>query len=177
MHVSGQLIVKPAVSCSVLTCPAVVLHAAYQMSAALSCSKQQREPHSWETPCNLPVCLCTNLPVVFPAGQGIENYDEVIPLRIAGLNIPADVMTKYPHLYGSTHLEIEPQYLDRVGQGLLASMRHATADGTGMQDYQQSTPDHVNMCKQARCVHPAVYGACAPNNYGMMVDACEPRHL
>ena len=48
------------------------------------------------------------------AAQGIENADEVIPLRIACLNIPPDVMAKYPHLYGSTHLEIEPQHMHRV---------------------------------------------------------------
>lgn len=48
------------------------------------------------------------------SGQGIEGAEGVIPLRIAGLNIPSDVMAKYPHLYGNTHLEIEPQYIDKV---------------------------------------------------------------
>jgi hypothetical protein len=50
------------------------------------------------------------------AGKGIEGADEVIPLRIAGLNIPADVMAKYPHLFGSTHLEIDPQHMHKVSQ-------------------------------------------------------------
>jgi hypothetical protein len=48
------------------------------------------------------------------AGQGVENADEVIPLRIAGLNIPGDVMAKYPHLFGCTHLEIDPQHMHKV---------------------------------------------------------------
>jgi hypothetical protein len=59
-------------------------------------------------------CLCY-LCILTYAGKGIEGADEVIPLRIAGLNIPADVMAKYPHLYGSTHLEIDPQHMHKVG--------------------------------------------------------------
>jgi hypothetical protein len=47
-------------------------------------------------------------------GKGIEGADEVIPLRIAGLNIPGDVMGKYPHLFGNTHLEIDPQHMHKV---------------------------------------------------------------
>ncbi len=38
----------------------------------------------------------------------------MIPLRIAGLNIPPDVMAKYPHLYGATHLEIETEHMHKV---------------------------------------------------------------
>lgn len=60
--------------------------------------------------------LCSNcVSVSCPAGQGIEDADEVVPLRIAGLNIPPEVMAKYPHLYGSTHLEIEPEHMHKVG--------------------------------------------------------------
>ena len=53
---------------------------------------------------------------VLAAGAGIEGADDAIPLRIAGLNIPGDVMGKYPHLYGATHLEIEQQHLGKVRQ-------------------------------------------------------------
>uniref|UniRef100_A0A383WMX3 pullulanase n=1 Tax=Tetradesmus obliquus TaxID=3088 RepID=A0A383WMX3_TETOB len=73
-------------------------------------------------------------------GKGIEGADEVIPLRIAGLNIPADVMAKYPHLFGSTHLEIDPQNMHKVreyckGQVALSVQSHTgrVLDCTGVQ--------------------------------------------
>ncbi|WIA10447.1 hypothetical protein OEZ85_010639 [Tetradesmus obliquus] len=73
-------------------------------------------------------------------GKGIEGADEVIPLRIAGLNIPADVMAKYPHLFGSTHLEIDPQHMRKVreyckGQVALSVQSHTgrVLDCTGVQ--------------------------------------------
>eukprot|EP00879_Flechtneria_rotunda_P018051 GHRR01018920.1.p2 GENE.GHRR01018920.1~~GHRR01018920.1.p2 ORF type:complete len:123 (+),score=40.96 GHRR01018920.1:773-1141(+) len=60
-------------------------------------------------------------------GHGIEHADAVIPLKIAGLNIPSDVMAKYPHLYGSTHLEIEPEHMDKVSSAHNAACQ---VDGT-----------------------------------------------
>eukprot|EP00879_Flechtneria_rotunda_P011613 GHRR01012130.1.p1 GENE.GHRR01012130.1~~GHRR01012130.1.p1 ORF type:complete len:951 (+),score=302.30 GHRR01012130.1:707-3559(+) len=73
-------------------------------------------------------------------GHGIEHADAVIPLKIAGLNIPSDVMAKYPHLYGSTHLEIEPEHMDKVhefckGQLAVSVESHSgrVLDCTGLQ--------------------------------------------
>jgi hypothetical protein len=44
----------------------------------------------------------------------VENAEVTVPLRVAGLNLPAELMGKYPHLFGCTHLEIEQQNLMRV---------------------------------------------------------------
>eukprot|EP00775_Hariotina_reticulata_P002314 gene2314-2622_t len=65
------------------------------------------------------------------SGQGIEHADERIPLRIAGLNIPGDVMTQYPHLYGCTHLEIEPQYYEKVHEWCQGQVAASVESHTG----------------------------------------------
>jgi len=51
-------------------------------------------------------------------------------LRIAGLNVPADLTAKYPHLYGSTHLELDEQHIKRVRNA--HSTPHPTHTHTGM---------------------------------------------
>eukprot|EP00878_Enallax_costatus_P010482 GHUV01010944.1.p1 GENE.GHUV01010944.1~~GHUV01010944.1.p1 ORF type:complete len:704 (+),score=164.13 GHUV01010944.1:956-3067(+) len=97
-------------------------------------------------------------------GKGVEGAEDWVPLRIAGLNIPADVMAKYPHLYGSTHLEIEPQYLDKVrewcrGQVAVSVESHTgrVLDCTGVQLagmlddlYYTDEPLGDHYCKQTQ---------------------------
>lgn len=72
--------------------------------------------------------------------QGVEGGDEVVPLRISGINVPQDVMARHPHLYGSTHLELEPEHMHRVrdwcrGQVALSVQSHTgrVLDCTGVQ--------------------------------------------
>ncbi|KAF8068441.1 PU1 [Scenedesmus sp. PABB004] len=65
------------------------------------------------------------------SGQGVEGADAVIPLRIAGLNIPGDVLARYPHLYGATHLEIEQQHLPKVREFARGQVAVSVASHTG----------------------------------------------
>lgn len=67
-----------------------------------------------------PSCLVCNevfmhvMMLLLCLGHGVVCADLKIPLTVASTKIPADVIAKYPHLYGCTHLQIPDEYLNQV---------------------------------------------------------------
>lgn len=131
---------------------------------------------------------CYNTAPICCAGRGVEGAELSFPLQVKAANIPADVMGRYPHLYGCTLLEVPQEALDMVPdllRGQLAVSVHsasgAALDATGVQiagilDELYATGGQLAFL---RCLFQSLYATLQifvelPDMVGTHCSTCEP---